>query len=157
MARVGTRGHLSGASLCDVGNGREDHPRRRGLGNVRFLLNMNVPRELGSRLRGRGHEFRHAGDIGLSRAADSTILLRAKESGETLVTHDLDYGNLLAFSGDKSPSVIIFRLRNTHPDTLDRRVTRAWPEIEAALSGGAIVVLEDAAVRIRRLPVEHET
>lgn len=37
---------------------------------MKFLLNMNLPRALGEALEGVGHEIRHAGDIGLSRAED---------------------------------------------------------------------------------------
>jgi len=70
-------------------------------------------------------------------------MARAKESGETLITHDLDYGNLLAFSGETSPSVIIYRLRNTHPGNLYARLMSTWPEIEKALQEGAIVVIDE--------------
>ncbi|MCX8104212.1 MAG: hypothetical protein N3E42_07345, partial [Candidatus Bipolaricaulota bacterium] len=62
---------------------------------------------------------------------------------------------LLAFSSAPSPSVIIFRLRNTHPDNLYARLMNVWPEIERPLQDGAIVVLEDAALRIRALPLKR--
>jgi predicted nuclease of predicted toxin-antitoxin system len=123
---------------------------------MRFLLNMNVPRVLGLRLTAAGHGCRHAGDIGLAHAQDVAILGEARTQGEVIVTHDLDYGHLLAFSGNPSPSVVIFRLRNTHPDNLFARMTSSWEEIERPLSEGAIVVLEDATVRIRRLPIKSQ-
>jgi len=78
---------------------------------MNFLLNMNVPPALGSMLSAAGHACRHARDIGMARAADSAILAEAKSHGECVITHDLDYGELLAFSGDSAPSVITFRLR----------------------------------------------
>lgn len=37
---------------------------------MKFLLNMNVPRELGKRLTVEGHECRHLGDIGMACASD---------------------------------------------------------------------------------------
>jgi predicted nuclease of predicted toxin-antitoxin system len=123
---------------------------------VRFLLNMNVPRELGRRLTTAGHECRHVGDIGMAQASDVAIVKKARESEEIIVTHDLDYGHLLAFSGEPVPSVIIFRLRNTHPDNLFTRIMSTWPEIEEPLLEGAIVALEDATFRVRRLPIAHE-
>jgi predicted nuclease of predicted toxin-antitoxin system len=123
---------------------------------MKFLLNMNVPRELGRRLAAQGHECRHAGDIGMAQASDVAITEEARGSKETIVTHDLDYGHLLAFSGEPAPSVIIFRLRNTHPDNLFARIMSTWPEIDKPLLKGAIVVLEDAAFRIRRLPITQE-
>lgn len=123
---------------------------------MRFLLNMNVPRELGKRLIAEGHECRHVGDIGLAQASDVAIMEEARAKKEVIVTHDLDYGHLLAFSGESMPSVIVFRLRNTHPGNLFARIMSAWPEIEKPLLTGAIVVLEDAALRIRRSPISQE-
>jgi len=116
-------------------------------------LNLNVPRELGKRLGAEGHEWRHVGDIGMAQASDVELVEEARRNREVIVTHDLDYGHLLAFSGQPTPSVTILRLRNVHPDNLFDRISRAWPEIEGPLSEGAIVVLEDAAHRIRRLPL----
>jgi predicted nuclease of predicted toxin-antitoxin system len=120
---------------------------------MRFLLNMNVPRELGRRLIDEGHDCRHVGDIGMAQASDLAITENARANGEVILTHDLDYGYLLAFSGESVPSVVIFRLHDTHPDNLLTRLMSTWHEIEAPLLEGAIVVMEDAAVRIRRLPI----
>ena len=122
---------------------------------MRFLFNMNLPRELARRLAATGHECRHAGDFGMAEASDREIVEEARAQKETIITHDLDYGDLLAFSGESVPSVVILRCRNTHPDSLFRRITASWPEIQTPLSQGAIVVLEDAALRIRRLPISE--
>ncbi len=123
---------------------------------MRFLLNMNVPRELGRRLGAEGHECRYTGDIGMARASDMAIMEEARANKEVIVTHDLDYGHLLAFSGESTPSVIIFRLRNTHPDNLFARIVGTWHEVEKPLLEGAIVVLEDTVLRIRKLPIARE-
>ena len=58
---------------------------------MKFLLNMNIPRELGRKLRLMGHEFRHVGDIGMFRSSDEEILQNAKVNKEVVITHDLDY------------------------------------------------------------------
>jgi predicted nuclease of predicted toxin-antitoxin system len=123
---------------------------------MKFLLNMNLPRVLGRRLVEAGHACRHVGDIGLAQASDREIMVEAERHKEVILTHDLDYGHLLAFSGNTAPSVIIFRLRDSHPERLLVRMTTAWSEIEKPLQEGAIVILEDAALRIRRLPVTPE-
>lgn len=123
---------------------------------MRFLLNMNIPRELGRRLTDEGHDCRHVGDIGMAQASDLAITENARTSGEVILTHDLDYGYLLAFSGESVPSVVIFRLRDTHPKNLFARLTGTWHEIEKPLLEGAIVVMEDSAFRIRGLPITRE-
>jgi len=121
---------------------------------MKFLLNMNVPRELGDRLGAAGHSYRHTGDIGLAQASDSAIIAEAKARGEVIVTHDLDYGHLLAFSGSSGPSVVIIRLRNAAPTHVTARILESWNQIEKSLQESAIVTLEDAASRVRRLPIE---
>lgn len=121
---------------------------------MNFLLNMNLPRSLGKRLQREGHACRHAADIGLSRAEDPEIIREAAKNKEVILTHDLDYGDLLAFSGDREPSVVIFRVLNTHVDNLFQCLVSRWSEIEKPLQQGAIVIIEDAAFRIRELPVK---
>ena len=123
---------------------------------MRFLLNMNLPRALGARLATGGHVCRHVGDVSMATASDRGIVEEAKRTGEVIVTHDLDYGGLLAFAADPLPSVVILRLRNTHVDNLFARIRDALPQAEAALREGAIVVLEDAAIRVRRLPITRD-
>lgn len=123
---------------------------------MKFLLNMNTPRELGRRLIAKGHECRHVGNIGMSQASDVEIMEEARANKEVIITHDLDYGHLLAFSGESKPSVIIFRLRNTHADNLFVRIINAWSEIEKPLFEGAIVVIEDSVIRIRKLPIVQD-
>jgi predicted nuclease of predicted toxin-antitoxin system len=123
---------------------------------MKFLLNMNLPRDLGRNLESVGHECRHAGDIGMARASDAVIVKEAKTHQEVIITHDLDYGHLLAFSGEKAPSVIILRLKNSRPINLFSRLTAVWSLIEKPLFDGAIIVLEDFTVRIRELPISPD-
>jgi predicted nuclease of predicted toxin-antitoxin system len=89
----------------------------------------------------------------MGRADDLEIISEARRKTEIIITHDLDYGHLLAFSGEATPSVIIFRLRNTHPDNLFFQLIDKWSEIENPLLECAIIVIEDNACRIRRLPI----
>jgi predicted nuclease of predicted toxin-antitoxin system len=123
---------------------------------VKFLLNMNIPREFGPMLAVEGHQWRHSGDIGLARATDTVILATAERHRECVITHDLDYGQLLAFSGDRAPSVVLFRLRRAHPRLMFERLKAVWSEIEGHLADGAVVTIEEAASRVRRLPISRE-
>lgn len=120
---------------------------------MRWLLDMNVPRRLKALLESVGHHCRHVGDIGLERADDWTILQEAARADEVIVTHDLDYGRLLAFHGAAKPSVVIIRLSRPHPDAIFERMQAVWGTIESPLRDGGIVILEEATVRIRPLPI----
>ena len=48
-------------------------------------------------------------DIDLSFAMDERIVDIALKNNDVIITHDLDFGRILAFSNHSHPSVIIFR------------------------------------------------
>lgn len=123
---------------------------------MKFLLNMNVDRELAASLKKRGHSCRHVGDIGMSRATDREIVSEAARTNEIIITHDLDYGHLLAFSGEAAPSVIILRLRDLRTPQVISRIDSVWKDIETPLKHGSIISLSDKSLRIRNLPIESE-
>lgn len=104
---------------------------------MKFLLNMNMPRVLGGLFRAGGHGVRHVGDIGLEKAEDTVILDEARRNQEVVITHDLDYGHVLAFSGATAPSVVIMRLKIVRAESLYRLIMGYWREVERPLSDGA--------------------
>lgn len=114
---------------------------------------MNIPRELCPCLIKKGHSCRHVGDIGMSRADDPQIVKLAKKDNEVIITHDLDYGDILALSGERNPSVLIFRVKNTHPSHLMSLLDKYLEKLLESYEKGAITIIEDAGVRIRELPV----
>lgn len=115
---------------------------------MKFLLNMNLPRKLGDYLIDKEHEARHAGNVGMFKSPDIDIVKHARLNDEVIITHDLDYGNILAFSKEQKPSVIIFRIRNTTVENLFNNLIKVLADIENELRQGSIVIIEDAAVRI---------
>lgn len=123
---------------------------------MNFLLNMNINRDMTAPLQKHGHVCRHVGDLGMSRAKDVEIVAEAKRTGEVIITHDLDYGHLLAFSGESAPSVLILRLRDLSTDEIISRFDSVWSEIESPLMNGSIVSLSDKSLRMRNLPIEPE-
>jgi len=89
----------------------------------------------------------------MARSSDQSILEVAREHDEIIITHDLDYGQLLAFSGDTKPSVVIFRTDRSHSDDMLSSIQNLNDEVKASLEAGAIVIVEDSGLRLRRLPV----
>jgi predicted nuclease of predicted toxin-antitoxin system len=92
---------------------------------MRFLLNMNICRAVGPTLADLGQQWAHARDVGLARADDRAVVDLARREGMTVITHDLDYADILALSGQTRPSVIIFRLRLSSPLAMSRRLREA--------------------------------
>ena len=80
---------------------------------MKFLLDENIPPSLATLLKNAGHEARHMVEIGYTSTPDFKISAFAAQSGEIILTHDTDFGTILALSGDNKPSVILFRLQAT--------------------------------------------
>jgi predicted nuclease of predicted toxin-antitoxin system len=104
-------------------------------------------------LQGLGHDAVHLYTQGLDRLGDPAILRKAQEEGRVLLTHDLDFGELLAASGDALPSVIIFRLRDMRPDTVNQHVLGIISQQGRSLDQGAIISVTEGRIRVRPLPI----
>lgn len=121
---------------------------------MRFLVDQNLSPILANELRRAGHDVVHTRDIDLRTADDEVILQRALDEDRVLISADTDFGFLLAGSGAGRPSVVLLRLRSPRPAGHLAAVLLANLEgVAADLAAGAIVVLEDERIRVRRLPV----
>jgi predicted nuclease of predicted toxin-antitoxin system len=106
-------------------------------------------------LRQHGHDAVHLNDEQLARLPDSAILEKARQEHRIVLTFDLDFGDLLASGGHPLPSVIICRLHNQTPTVVTPRLLEVLATCAAELTEGAIVTIEDARYRLRRLPIER--
>jgi predicted nuclease of predicted toxin-antitoxin system len=70
-----------------------------------------------------------------------------------ILTFDLDFGEILALSGNRIVSVVLFRLNNTTTPFVIRRLDAVLAAAADALERGAVIVVEDARHRVRRLPL----
>jgi len=71
-----------------------------------------------------------------------------------LVSADTDFGTLLARSGAASPSVLLIRrLFGRRAAEQSAIIDANLPQVTGDLAAGAVVVLGDEWVRIRRLPM----
>lgn len=121
---------------------------------MKFLVDQNLSPLLADELRSAGHDAAHTRDLDLRTADDEVILQRALDEDRVLISADTDFGFLLAESGADRPSVILLRLRSPRPAAHLAAVLLANLDgVAADLAAGAIVVLEDERIRVRRLPV----
>ena len=121
---------------------------------MKFLIDQNRSPRLAELLREAGHDAVHTLDLGLETADDEVLLRLAIDQARVVVSGDTDFGTLLATTNLLAPSVILFRGRHhrvaeeqaavilTHLDNLT-------PDLDT----GAIVVVTDDRIRIRRLPI----
>lgn len=84
---------------------------------------------------------------------DSAILAKALEEIRILLTHDLGFGELVAVSGGRLPGVIIFRLRNMHPDHVNHHLSHILAHYSAELAEGAVMSVTEGQICLRALPL----
>ena len=95
----------------------------------------------------------HLLDQGLERLPDPEILRKARDENRILLTHDLGFGELVAASGERLPSVIIFRLRNMQPGYVNLFLRNVMTEYSGPLEEGAVISVTEGQVRSRSLPI----
>lgn len=65
---------------------------------MKFLADMGLARSTVAFLRAQGHDAVHLRDQGLQRLEDDKIVEKAREEGRVILTHDLDFGRIVAVS-----------------------------------------------------------
>lgn len=121
---------------------------------MRFLIDNNLSFKIAAVLNDAGHDAVHVRDHVPPTASDETIMELARTLDRIVISADTDFGTLLARQQATTPSVLLVRR------LLGRRVAEMGGIIAANvdpvaedLKAGAIVVLTEDSVRIRRLPV----
>ena len=125
---------------------------------MRLLIDNPLPPSLARILGDAGHDVLHVGELGLHAADDETILALALEQRRVVVTADADFGALLALGGAAGPSVVFIRgVTPRAPMRLAPILISALATATDALLRGAIVVVDDARMRVRTLPIGGTT
>ena len=122
---------------------------------MKLLLDMNLPPSLTATLRSAGFSAVHWSEVGDPRAADTIVLSWAQTNGHVLVTHDLDFGALLAAGGQRTPSVLQLRTADLAPDVYVPLLIAAVHQTAEALADGALVTVSPNESRVRILPLRR--
>lgn len=120
---------------------------------MRFLADMGISPKIVDYLEALGHQAVHLQQQGLHRPKDSDILEKARKEKCIILTHDLDFADLLAASGANLPSVVIFRLRNMRPEHVEQHLLRIISQYHEAIDHGAIITVTEGRIRMRDLPL----
>ncbi len=121
---------------------------------MKFLADMGISPKTVAFLQYLGYDAVHLHDQGLDRLPDITILAKARDERRILLTHDLDFGELVAISGAKLASVITFRLRNMHPERVNRYLQTIITQHQNILEQGVIISVTEGLIRVKSLPIE---
>ena len=121
---------------------------------MKILIDMNLSPQWCDVLARHGWETVHWSTVGDPRAPDTALMNWARAHGYVVLTHDLDFGTLLAVTRAEAPSVVQVRTQDVLPARAERLFVRALRQFEPLLEGGALVVIEEARARARVLPLK---
>jgi predicted nuclease of predicted toxin-antitoxin system len=122
---------------------------------VRLLVDANLSPAVAALLNQAGHDAVAVRDLGLQDATDETILEQALADDRVIVSHDTDFGTMLAMQRRSKPSLIL--IRSADPLTTTQIAALIVDNLEVMvedLTAGAIITFARGHLRSRRLPLQ---
>lgn len=95
----------------------------------------------------------HCSMLGANDAPDSMIMAYANANDYVVLTHDLDFGAILAATHGEKPSVVQIRADDVSPDVIGRQVIGALQQMASELEEGALLTVDPNRTRLRVLPL----
>lgn len=124
---------------------------------MKLVVDMNLSPRWAAEFRSRGFDARHWSQIGAATAPDTEVLAWCTAHEHVLLTHDLDFGAILAGSSRRAPSVVQLRADNIVPEAMLGQVIDALRQLAPELAQGALVTIEPARQRVRLLPLRVDS
>lgn len=123
---------------------------------MRILVDMNLSPRWAAALTGAGWPASHWSQIGQANATDLEIVRYAAANDYIVLTHDLDFATILAFTRGGKPSVVQFRAADLSPEGLISQTIQALRHAAPDLEAGALLTIEPDRTRLRILPLRAD-
>ncbi len=117
---------------------------------MKFLLDQNVYLKTALFLRNLGHDVVRVAEIGLERATDEELLLKALELERIFVTRDKDFGNLVFVKGFKA-GVVLLRIDPSNMEKVHRILEVVLDALEESEVRSSFIVVGPSGYRVRKL------
>lgn len=122
---------------------------------MRLLVDMNLSPRWVDLLAAAGIEAAHWSSLGAANAPDPLIMAYARAHDFVVLTHDLDFGGILAATHGEKPSVVQIRAEDVSPDVIGGQVIDALRQMAAELEEGALLTIDPSRTRLRILPLQR--
>jgi predicted nuclease of predicted toxin-antitoxin system len=120
---------------------------------MRILADAHISPASVDFLRSLGHDMKRVGNVLSAEATDLEIVEYAAREDRVILTQDLDFSAIIALSGRTAPSVISMRLESARIETVNEILAVQLARLEAEVSRGILVTVEEDRIRIRSLPI----
>ena len=120
---------------------------------MKLVVDMNLSPRWVPALLAAGHDAVHRSAVGQPDAPDSELMMWAAGQGRVVLTADLDYPAILAFTRQRQPSVILLRSDDLAPESSLDAVLSALAQAETELAAGAVASVDETRARLRILPL----
>lgn len=120
---------------------------------MKILIDMNLSPEWVAALDAHGFPSQHWVTVGAPNAPDTELLNWARDHSQIVLTHDLDFGEILAATNARGPSVIQVRTQDVAPAALADYLVGVLRQFEDVLNEGALVTVDREKARARVLPI----
>ena len=120
---------------------------------MKLLVDMNLSPRWVRLLADAGIEAAHWSILGAKNAPDSEIMAHARLHEYVVLTHDLDFGAILAATHGEKPSVVQIRAEDVSPDVIGAQVIAALLQMAFELEEGALLTVDPQRTRLRVLPL----
>ncbi|MHB8414925.1 MAG: DUF5615 family PIN-like protein [Acidiferrobacteraceae bacterium] len=121
---------------------------------MKLLVDMNLSPRWTTFLADVGIEATHWSTLGANNAPDSEIVAFARVNDYVVLTHDLDFGAILAATHGEKPSVVQIRAEDVSPDVIGLQVIAALRQMASELEEGALLTVDPSRTRLRVLPLQ---
>ena len=117
---------------------------------MKIKLDENMPVSASRVFAARGHECEHALDEDLGGHTDAHLYRVCLKEGRMLVTLDRGFGDIRLYRPGTHHGIVILRPRRQSPAAIATLISTLLDEHDVQEFVSANVVVDDAAVRIRR-------
>jgi predicted nuclease of predicted toxin-antitoxin system len=117
---------------------------------MKIKLDENLPLELVSLLRTKGHDVETVSQEQLVGAADADLFSHCVREGRLLMTQDLDFSDLRRFQPGSHSGVVLVRLRHPSRYALEQRLRVVLDACDLEEWDQCFVVVSDRKLRVRR-------
>ena len=122
---------------------------------MKLIIDMNLSPRWVTLFTSAGMEAAHWSTLGAQNAQDSEIMAFARMHDCVVLTHDLDFGAILAATHGEKPSVVQIRAEDVSPDVVGNQVIIALRQMESELEEGALLTIDPNRTRLRILPLQR--